>query len=219
MKNIAITIVSRFIPLFFLLGQAAQASDLSIVISAHKDRSTEGVVVELVSKRDRSATPTTIEIDQKGQEFIPLISIAPVGSTLIFNNLDDLKHHVYSTSRGNQFDLPLHDGSAPKEITLEKPGVVKLGCNIHDWMLAYVYVSESDRVQIMDDSGKVNFADVPAGDYEIRIWSPRLRNTKQALIESITIGDDESIDHQMSIKLRKHIRKPQRHDNDLYYGS
>ncbi len=210
---------SALLLLCSLIAQNAYASDLSVLITAHKDRSTKGVVVELAAKQASAPETRTIEIDQKNQEFIPLISVATVGSKLIFNNLDELKHHVYSASTGNQFDLPLHNGIAPDKVILNTPGVVKLGCNIHDWMLAYVYVSESNWVKIMDSSGEVNFENVPAGDYELRIWSPRLRNTKKALVENITIKDDQSAKHEITIKLRKRIRKPKRMDKSVYYDS
>jgi len=146
------------------------------------------------------------------------VSVIPVGSKLIFKNLDELKHHVYSVSSGNQFDLPLHNGISPDEISLDKTGVVKLGCNIHDWMLAYVYVSESDRVKIADDTGIVSFTELPAGEYEIRLWSPRLRNTKVPITETITIDEDQMLEHAVKLKLRKRIRKPKRQDSSPDYS-
>lgn len=205
--------------LFIMIGcTAAQAAQINITITAHKDRSTKGLVVELVALNQTPITPARIQIDQVDKEFIPLVSVTPVGSKLIFKNLDELKHHVYSVSSGNQFDLPLHNDISPDEISLNKPGVVKLGCNIHDWMLAYVYVSESDRVIIADDTGIVSFSEVPAGEYEIRLWSPRLRNTKIPVVERITVGEEQTLKHTVKLKLRKRIRKPKRQDSSPDYS-
>lgn len=206
---------------FFIMvisSTVTQAAEIDITITAHKDRSTKGVVVELVALNHEAIAPDKIEIDQVDKEFVPLVSVVPIGSTVLFNNLDELKHHVYSVSSGNQFDLPLHNGVSPEEISLDKSGVVKLGCNIHDWMLAYVYVSESDRVKTADDTGIVSFTDVPAGKYEIRLWSPRLRNTKVPVTEIITIAENQTLKHTVKLKLRKRIRKPKRQDSSLDYS-
>lgn len=194
------------------------AAQVHITITAHKNRSTNGVMVELVSLSQEATVPGKIEIDQVDKEFVPLVSVTPVGSKVVFNNLDDLKHHVYSVSSGNPFDLPLHNGTSPEQISLDKSGVVKLGCNIHDWMLAYVYVSESDRVKTADKTGIVTFTKVPAGEYEIRLWSPRLRNTKKPIIETITVDEDQTLEHATKLKLRKRIRKPKRQESSLDYS-
>ena len=219
MHKVSAKLIS-FILLFIMTGcTAVQAAQINITITAHKERPTKGVVVELVALNHAPITPGRIEINQVDKEFVPLVSVTPVGSKVIFNNLDELKHHVYSVSSGNQFDLPLHNDISPAEISLDKTGVVKLGCNIHDWMLAYVYVSESERVKIADDTGIVSFTELPAGEYEIRLWSPRLRNTKVPITETISIDEDQTLEHAVKLKLRKRIRKPKRQDSSSYYNS
>ena len=223
MRYVVAKLSTFFLAILLMTCTAAQAAQINITITAHKNRSTEGVVVELVSLDKASTTTAKIEIDQVDKEFVPLVSVTPVGSTIEFKNLDDIKHHVYSVSNGNQFDLPLHNGTSPEPISLNKTGVVKLGCNIHDWMLAYVYVSEGDRVKIADTSGILTFAEVPAGDYEIRLWSPRLRNTKVPIVETITVNENQSesqiVEHAVKLKLRKRIRKPQRRESSSYYSN
>jgi len=193
------------------------AAELSIRVEAYKQRPTDGLVIELVGAGTAPAARGEFEINQLDKEFIPLLTIAGVGSSLSFTNQDELKHHIYSVSQANKFDLPLHNGRSEKIIQLSKPGVIKLGCNIHDWMLAYVYVAESDHVKIMDNSGVVTFDDLPAGAYQIKIWSPRLRNTKKPVIQAVTLSEGQAQTTSIKIKLRKHIRKPVRNEQAQSY--
>lgn len=216
MHMVSTKLISFIMFIVLITSAIAQAAEINIAITAHKQRSTRGVIVELVALTNEPIEPGIIEIDQVDKEFVPLISVTPIGSNVIFNNLDDLKHHVYSVSSAKPFDLPLHNGTAPEDIRLDEAGVVKLGCNIHDWMLAYVYVAESKWVKTADESGIVSFTDVPAGEYEIRMWSPRLRNTKVPITEAITINEGQLLEHAVRIKLRKRIRKPPRQDSSPY---
>lgn len=202
-----------------LILPVSRAAELNVEVESFKQRSTEGLVVELIGSAIKPAPVGKFEINQLDKEFIPLLTIAGVGSSLRFNNQDPLKHHVYSVSKGNKFELPLHNGHSDKIIQLTTPGIIKLGCNIHDWMLAYVYVAESDRIKIMDKLGRVEFSGLPAGDYQIKIWSPRLRNTNKPITRSVSIAADQSQTLKFEIKLRKHIRKPARKtQSGSYYG-
>ena len=194
------------------------AAELNVRVEAYKQRPTNGLVIELVGAGTAPAVRGEFEINQLDKEFIPLLTIAGVGSSLSFNNQDQLKHHIYSVSKGNKFELPLHNGRSEKIIQLNTPGIIKLGCNIHDWMLAYVYVAESERIQIMDASGSVKFTDLPIGDYEIKVWGPRLRNTKKPITKSISIKENQAQTEHIKIKLRKHIRKPSRNNQKTEYN-
>src|SRR5882672_5225476 len=82
-------------------------------------------------------------IDQIDKEFVPGVKVIQVGTAISFPNKDNIRHHVYSFSPAKKFELPLYKGVPAAPIVFDKPGVVVLGCNIHDWMIAYVYVVES----------------------------------------------------------------------------
>ena len=196
----------------------SHAAELNIKIEAFKQRSTDGLVIELIGAGTSAAPVGEFEINQLDKEFIPLLTIAGVGSSLSFNNQDQLKHHIYSVSKANPFDLPLHNGRSTKIIQLNQPGIIKLGCNIHDWMLAYVYVAQSDRVKIMDKRSIVSFSDLPAGEYQIKIWSPRLRNTRKPVTTSVTLAGGQSQTTTIKVKLRKRIRKPVRNEQAADYN-
>src|SRR5664279_833946 len=81
-------------------------------------------------------------VDQVDKEFVPRVQAILVGTAVTFPNRDTVRHQVYSFSPAKRFELPLYTG-VPQAVVFDKPGVVVLGCNIHDWMVGYVYVSES----------------------------------------------------------------------------
>ena len=82
----------------------------------------------------------TLEIAQEDREFVPFVTVVQAGTAVAFPNRDPILHHVYSFSPAKPFEIKLYTGKSPQEVVFDKPGIVVLGCNIHDWMLAYVAV-------------------------------------------------------------------------------
>ena len=89
-----------------------------------------------------AASPREV-VDQIDKEFVPYVKPVRTGSFVQFPNKDHIRHHVYSFSAPSKFELPLYMGTPAQPVLFDKPGVVKLGCNIHDWMIGYVYVTDS----------------------------------------------------------------------------
>ena len=113
------------------------------------------------------------EIRQKDKRFIPLMTAVPTGTAINFPNLDTVRHHVYSFSPAKTFELKLYTGTPAAPVIFDKPGVVVMGCNIHDHMVAYVMVANSPWVGVSDEGGRVAMKGVPAGNYELEYWHPR----------------------------------------------
>jgi hypothetical protein len=107
------------------------------------------------------------------KEFLPKVQAVLVGTPLTFPNRDDVRHQVYSFSPAKRFELPLYTG-IPQAVVFDKPGVVVLGCNIHDWMVGYVYVSESPYFAKTNAEGKALLTDLPPRAYVVRAWHPQL---------------------------------------------
>jgi hypothetical protein len=84
-------------------------------------------------------------------------------------------HHVYSFSPAKSFEIKLYSGKSPSEIVFDKPGVITLGCNIHDWMLGFILVVSTPHYAKTDASGNARLRDLPAGSYELHAWHPRQR--------------------------------------------
>jgi plastocyanin len=117
-----------------------------------------------------------LEIAQSGQEFSMFVTPVVVGSTISFPNADKVGHQVYSLSPAKKFALPLYKPGSAGTVVFDRPGVVALGCNIHDWMLAYVVVLETPwfAKSALDGTAVV---DVPAGRYRAEVWHPLLAKT------------------------------------------
>ena len=89
------------------------------------------------------AKPRDDTVDQVDKQFAPKVTAVAVGTSVFFPNNDNVRHQVYSFSPAKRFELPLYAGVPAQPVVFDKPGVVVLGCNIHDWMVGYIYVSES----------------------------------------------------------------------------
>lgn len=90
-----------------------------------------------------------------------------------FPNSDNIRHHVYSFSLAKRFELRLYQGTPSEPVLFDKPGVVVLGCNIHDWMVGYVYVTNDPWFAVSDAQGKLNLEQLPAGTYTVSLWHPQ----------------------------------------------
>ncbi len=117
--------------------------------------------------------PRKAKINQVDMEFDPTVNVVQVGTAVSFPNRDSVRHHVYSFSPAKAFELKLYSGQKSKAVTFDKPGVVALGCNIHDWMVAYVVAVDTPYFGKTDAAGKVTLDGLPPGDYDLKLWQYR----------------------------------------------
>lgn len=110
-------------------------------------------------------------IDQVDKTFVPRVSVVRAGTAVTFPNSDHIRHQVYSFSRSKTFTLKLYAGSPRTAVVFDQTGLVVLGCNIHDNMVAYVGVVDSPYFAKLTDSGTVSL-NLPAGRYRLRAWHP-----------------------------------------------
>jgi plastocyanin len=146
-------------------------------------------------------------VDQVDKQFVPYVKTIFVGSTIRFPNSDNIRHQVYSFSPAKKFELPLYAGTQAQPILFDKPGVVVLGCNIHDWMVGYVYVSETPYFAKTGSAGTAALSDVPAGDYMVRIWQPSMDGSEQSTMQRVAVAA-EGATAQWIIKLKSTIPVP-----------
>ncbi len=141
-------------------------------------------------------------VDQQDKEFVPHVRAITAGSEVTFPNKDDIRHHIYSFSPAKKFEVPLYKGTPAAPVTFDKPGVVVLGCNIHDWMLGYVVVLETPLFDTTGADGRARVADVPAGNYEVRVWHPRLVDGAASTVQRVTsrVGQDERVEFVVNLK-------------------
>jgi hypothetical protein len=143
-------------------------------------------------------------MDQQELAFVPDLLVVPVNSTVQFPNSDAVSHQVYSFSSVRQFQLPLYRGRAHPPVTFAKPGIVTLGCNIHDNMLAYIVVTAAQRYGRTTTSGEWQGSNVAAGRYRVRVWHPLLDETQELerMVEVGSEGDAVALTLTLTRKLK-----------------
>jgi plastocyanin len=117
------------------------------------------------------ASHDTVIVDQVNKRFVPRVSVVRTGTAITFPNSDHIRHQVYSFSPAKTFTLKLYAGSPKMPVTFGQPGLVVLGCNIHDSMVAYIGVVDSPYFAKTTDAGTVS-VNLPAGRYRLRAWHP-----------------------------------------------
>lgn len=131
-------------------------------------------------------------IDQKNETFLPLVEIVAAGDQVIFRNSDRTRHHVYTFSPLGQFEFVLKPNESSTPVKLQKPGVIPVGCNIHDFMINYLFVTDSRWAGKSDEKGVVTLTDVPPGSYAVKWWHPRQRPGAQPVTQTVTVSGDQA---------------------------
>ena len=166
-----------FLSIMMLAGKA-EAGELVVTVTNGKGAPVRNAVVTLYPGGKPAPLPAAkgnYQITQKDIKFSPFVLVVPQGAQIAFPNLDPVRHHVYSFSPAKSFELKLYAKEHNRSVRFEKAGVVPLGCNIHDGMSAFVKVVDTGLSGQSDGSGRVTFANVPAGSVAARIWHPYLR--------------------------------------------
>lgn len=179
---------------FLAMTSVAQAGDLTVSV---RDTGGRPVRDAVVTVRPDAGVPRgpirfswPLRIVQRDVQFQPYVLVAPVGATVSFPNLDRVRHHVYSFSRGNRFEIELFGQDQARTHAFATVGTAALGCNIHDQMLAYVRVVDTPYAAKTDATGDVTIAGIPAGPARLVVWHPRLnvRGNESAYILTIGTG-------------------------------
>ena len=203
-------ILRLFAILLLGVSPLSHAQNLSVTITDADGAGIVDAVVEVILPAEiaaRFATGNDAEIDQVDKEFVPTTTAIVVGSKIHFPNSDDILHHVYSFSPINTFDIPLYGNDVNASFIEEfaEAGVVEIGCNIHDWMLAYVYVANSSKVAVSDAEGKLRIDGLPAGT-SLRVWHARLPRNTDYQMETVTIQDSGTAELIVSLELERERR-------------
>jgi plastocyanin len=147
-----------------------------------------------------AATPhpaAKASIDQVSRTFVPRVTVMQAGTVVSFPNSDHIRHQVYSFSPAKTFTLKLYAGKDAPPVTFEKSGLVVLGCNIHDTMIAYVAVVDTPYFGRTGPDGRVQ-VDAPPGRYRLRVWHPELASA--APVRPLTLSAaGESLDFAFAL--------------------
>ncbi len=174
-----------------IAATSARAGDLSVSLIDARGNPVADAVVTLLrpdaSALDVLPAPSAKVVDQNRLKFAPYVETFRPGDSVVFSNSDETGHHVYSFSPIKAFEFSLATGTRSAGLSLPQAGVIAVGCNIHDFMIAYLYVSDAPWIARSDASGLVVFRDLPDGTYTVRAWHPRLAPGKPDMLQSTTI--------------------------------
>jgi plastocyanin len=193
----------------FAAQAAAQTSEIAASVNDDKGKPVaDAIVVAVPADGVMRPPPRAHEaiVDQINREFEPKVTAVLAGTAVIFPNHDDVRHQVYSFSPAKRFELPLYAGVPSKPVLFDRPGVVVLGCNIHDWMVGYVYVSDSPYFAKTGKDGKALLTDLSPRAYVVRLWHPQLEGTEEATKKNVDASRSRSVEVGWTIKLKPEAR-------------
>lgn len=188
----------RYLSILLCLASSA-ASALTIEISNGEGMPISNAVVTLSLDRADATAPNAssnkVSIQQIARSFSPKVSVIAAGQEVFFPNNDDVLHHVYSFSPTKTFEFALYGKDESPGVTFDKTGLVVLGCNIHDRMRGYVYVTDAPYFAVSDDSGRVELTpaklDSFPQSYGINIWHPE-QKSQEPVTETIVVNDQSA---------------------------
>jgi plastocyanin len=173
-----------------------QAAGIIATVTDEAGRPLPDAVVTVVASGKTSIAPSprlaSAEIDQRDETFVPMVVTIQRGGSVIFRNGDRTRHHVYSFSPIHPFEFVQKPDEATPPIVFDIAGVAAIGCNIHDNMVAYVYVTEAPRAAVTDAQGRAEVADLPAGTFVATVWHPRLRPKAPPPTQQVTLASSST---------------------------
>ncbi|TYC56789.1 methylamine utilization protein [Marinobacter sp. BW6] len=196
MRIAAIAVMAAL--LMTAMPTTANAYNLSVTVTVNGSTEPVANAVVFVDSAEQAA-PVSAEIYQKNRAFHPHVLVIPVGSSVDFPNRDNTQHHVYSFSPAKTFNIELYADRPAAPIIFDKPGVVELGCNIHDHMQGFVIVTDTAAAGQTDASGQVTLAIYPKGTegsqdkVALEIWHPRLPDNTRPVTREIERGSEPAI--------------------------
>jgi plastocyanin len=195
--------------LLLAIARGACAADLEVLVKNERGQPVAQAVVVAVPDvaPAKPARPRLEQMEQIDQEFVPRVKAVLVGSAVSFPNHDSVRHHVYSFSPAKRFDLPLYVGTPANPVVFDKAGVVTIGCNIHDWMVGYIYVSESPYYATTDEHGRAKLAGLPPGAYTARVWHPQLAQPEESTRRRADLSEPVLMEWQVPLKPEVRVRR------------
>jgi plastocyanin len=143
--------------------------------------------------------PGTAIIDQIHRQYEPKVTILQTGTSVSFPNKDNIEHDVYSFSPAKTFELKLYSGVPAHPVVFDKPGLVVLGCNIHDQMIAYVLVVDTPYFGKADAKGVARIEGLPPGDYTVKAWHYKMPDGAAHPAQHVNPGADQTVRFQLDV--------------------
>lgn len=161
--------------------------------------SLEGVPAEIAKADLAAAKPKKAVMDQREMKLVPYVLPVLIGTAVDFPNNDKNWHNIYSKSDAKKFDLGLYAPGKTRTVTFDKPGIVRILCNVHPNMEAFIVVKEHPYFTAADKSGNYRLNNVPLGRYRLQVWHPQLGTTETG-VELVREGEVVDINFDLKKK-------------------
>ena len=201
-----------FALLFASASSAAAEFEITVLDRNGEPVPNVAVYVQSDDDGDRPETEKIAVMQQVDSRFEPDLLVVQTGTRVQFPNNDIVAHHVYSFSTPNNFVLPMFRGGMRPQVQFEHPGVVTVGCNLHDQMVGYILVVDGQAYGKTDRDGRVHLdADNPEG-VTVKIWSPDIRPEQENLAQTVRAGRSA----RLTFLLTEELRTQQSDDMETY---
>jgi plastocyanin len=177
----------------------AAATELQVTVQNAVGTPASNVIVYATPRIPVTAVNGKAIIDQVDRQFVPRVSVIQTGTAVAFPNSDNIRHSVYSFSPSKVFTLKLYAGKPANPVVFDKPGIVVLGCNIHDNMLAWVLVVDTPFFARTDAGGIATLKNLNAGDYTLRAWREPM--PAEPAGEPIHVDANSAVTHTLIVDL------------------
>lgn len=189
-------------------AEAVPGEGISVAVFDREGQPVPDVAVYLTNAEGANShalAGTSAVMDQIDQRFVPHVLVVQTGTSVEFPNSDTIAHHVYSFSHPNHFTLPIYKGHAHPPVSFDESGLVVLGCNIHDHMLAYILVVDTPVFEKTGEDGAATLVGQPGPGAKVSIWSPRIRDDQEKLSVPIDASGNGT---EVVFRLQKALRAP-----------
>jgi plastocyanin len=157
------------------------------------------VTLEGITKGVAVEKEAVHELDNLGCRYVPHVLAATIGQFVVFKNSDPILHtaHALFASGQPQFNVGLYPGKVSRK-PLVTPGVVKVVCEVHPWMNAYIAVADHPYYSVTDVYGEYLISDIPAGSYRLKVWQEIL-GAQEKTVE-VKPGSSNKVDFILAAK-------------------
>ncbi|SEQ34156.1 methylamine utilization protein [Nitrosomonas ureae] len=200
--------IRQIIMLFVVVWPSIGSAQLKIQLFDQDNKPVSQAVISIPTKIASATDGQKAVMDQINQQFVPHVLTINQGQFVLFPNRDNIRHHVYSFSGPKPFEIKLYKGTPTLPELFDKPGIVVLGCNVHDHMVGYIYVADNNLVAMTNENGVADFeAQVPD---TVKIWHAQLAEGADKIITAPLVKKNDQGVWQLTMNLRPVIVKTPR---------
>ena len=199
-----------FVMVLLWFSTAARAGDVNVDVHTDDGHPVADAVVTIVPASEIGAAAKfswPMKVVQHKLAFDPFVLIVPVGAQVAFPNFDSVSHHVFSFSPAKKFEIELYGRDETRSVAFPTSGIVALGCNIHDNMSAFIYVTDHPFAAKTDAEGKATVTGVPAGTATADIWHPRSTAPGQRVAQSLVVSPGTTtLTRELELRAQRRVR-------------